>query len=500
MTRSVAPPRSGPVPSAARAQARAASELLRTTAAMAVLGVVVPLLVVDWTRNTATAVNLSLAVLVVLISAARLSRMIGTGRPDLVRAFFYLFVYIFLGLAALAQTVSGEFPQDERSYAPDVITEGLVVVLTGIVAYEVGWALWRRRTGSAPAASDVPGRVRWYVSRPRVVVLGLFALGSTVYQVGVHGLASFFLSRSETAGLLTGAQYGNQFYLPADKAAGLITVFVTQVPLFIALFLALYCRHHRLWPKPRSLVTDALWRFFVGLLVVANIIINNPIGNARFWFCLVAVAVVSVYLRYTRPAAVRTYIVLALGILLLVFTALDAFRNSDQGDFSITGPGTTLVSDQTYGMFQMELNGVEYLSARDHTLGRQLLGSALGFVPRSLWESKPIATGQLIDPQYARAAPLWTEFQVDFGLAGVLVGFVVVGAVSAAVTRRATFASPGVLHALVPLFAVFQIFLLRGSLLPATGQLYQLLLVLALVVGVRRLAGTEPDTERNVRP
>ncbi len=264
-------PRSGLATVAADTGGRS-GEVTRTMVSLAVLGIVVPLVVVDWGSNAASIVNVLLAMAIVLFSATRLARMIGTGRPDMFRAFFYLFVYIFLGLATLAQVVAGQFPQDERSYLDDTVTEGLLLVMVGIVGYEIGWLLWRRRVREPEQPPEAPFPLRgpssrWYFSRPRVVVVGLLSLGAATYQIAANGIATFFTSRSETTSALTGAGDGLPAHMSSDKSLGLITVFVTQVPLLVVLFLVLYCRHHKLWPTSRSLVTDGLWRLFILLLL-----------------------------------------------------------------------------------------------------------------------------------------------------------------------------------------------------------------------------------------
>ncbi|MGH3611021.1 MAG: O-antigen polymerase [Pseudonocardia sp.] len=469
---------------------------LRALAAMLVLGVLAPFVLVDWPDNMATPLNVLLGMAIVLIGAVRLSGVLGSGKPDLFRAFFYVFVFVFMGVAALAQVVAGAYPMDGRSYAHDTVTDGLLAVLVGIAGYELGWYLYRRR---APRTATDGATVRWYFSPSRTVLVGVLGLIAVSYQISRYGIAAFLTSRSETIAILAGRDADSSpFYNALDKTSGLLTIFLTQVPVFAALFIILYCRHHRLWAPPRSMATDALWRTFILVLIAANVVINNPIGNGRFWSCLVVVAFISIYVSYTRVSGVRAYVGFALVILLFLFTALDAFRNTGDPNFDVAGPRTGIVSDATYSMFQMELNGVEFVEREGHTAGRQMLGTLLAFVPRGLWENKPGPTGQLVDPQYVRSATAWTEFQVDFGITGVLLLFALYGAASAALTVRGVNARPGLLHAAVPLLAVFQLFLLRGSLLPAAVHLYQLVAVFALTIAVRRITASTGISHREV--
>jgi hypothetical protein len=469
-------PQAFPPPSASGDDAR---RVLSATVVLLVLAVGLPVYVVDWGSAAAPLPTMGLAYLVVLISSARLTRAIASGVDEMFRAFFYLFVYIFMGLSPLAQIAAGSFPMDNRAYSDETIRFGLLSVLLGIVCYEAGWFVMSRRGSRRPRA-----RTQWSFSPARCVVVAFVGLGVVIAQIVDNGLSSFFVSRAQTAALLADQDpsTGQVLYNLQDKAAGVLTTIASQTLVFVALFAILYCRRSGLWPRPVSLVTDMLWRLLIVALVVANLVMNNPIGNSRVWFCLVLAAFLSIYVPFHRPRAVRRLLVVALFVFVFLFASLDAFRTAttERGGL-VTGPERTFVTNPTYAMFQMHLTGIEYVASNGHTGGRQLAGAVFSFVPRSVWTDKPTATGQLIDPPLLRSTTLWTELDVDFGTAGTAVGFVLFGAGSAWLTRRATTTSAGFVAAVLPLAAVFQIFVLRGSLLPAAGYVYQLTAVLLLV-------------------
>jgi hypothetical protein len=136
--------------------------------------------------------------------------------------------------------------------------------------------------------------------------------------------------------------------------------------------------------------------------------------------------------------------------------------------------------NQTYGEFQEELNGELYVQAHGHTMGRQIAGAVLVFLPRHFWRNKPGPTGQLIDPHYVRSSTALTEAEVDFGSVGIVVLFLLYAFVVAALGARAARAGPGLLACIYPALGAYQIFLMRGSLQPAFGVLYGLLGVIAI--------------------
>lgn len=465
------------------------SHVAAATAIFLTLAVLSPLGIVDWESNAIDLTSLSLGALVLLIASWRLTGALTFGRNEMVRGFFYVFVYINFGVAAMAQAVAGRFPLDNRSYDDLTIRHGYVIVLLGIAGYEIGWYLRSRRKarpGPAPAR-----RRRVSFSPTRAVLLGVGGLCVVAYQVASFGLTTFFVSRQETSSTLAGqgVDPGVPLYAATNNTGGVLIAFVSQGPIFVALFVILYSRRYRRWPAPRTIVADGLWRLFIGALLVANVVMNNPVGNGRFWSLLVFASLLSIYLPYQRPRTVKLFVAGALMILLFLFTSLDLFRvTSDRVELDLSGPGESLVSDGTYAMFQMELNGVEYIAREGHTNGRQLLGSLLVFVPRAFWEDKPIATGQLIDV-LLRSATAWTELETDFGPVGVVLFFVAYGYGSAALTRSGALAQPGVVHALLPMLAVYQIALLRGSFLPIVGIGYQILALVVVVLALTRTGG-----------
>jgi hypothetical protein len=451
------------------------------------LAALFPLGIVDWSASAIDLSNLALGSAVLLIASWRLTGALTFGRNELIRGFFYVFVYINFGVAAMAQVVTGRFPLDNRTYDDLTIMRGYIVVLVGIAGYEIGWYLHSRRK-----ARPGPARARHRslsFSPTRAVLMGVAGLGLVAYQVATYGLTTFFTSREQSTSVLfgQGTDPGAPAWAVTDKAGGVLTAFLSQGPVFLALFVILYCRRYRHWPVARSIAADALWRLFIGALLVANVVMNNPIGNGRFWSMLVLASFLSVYAPYSRPRIVRMFVAGALLVFLFVFASLDLFRNTtDSVVLDVSGPSDTLVTNGTYAMFQMELNGVEYLDREDHTYGRQLGGSLLGFVPRSVWEGKPIATGQLIDGPLPRSATAWTELETDFGPVGVLLFFMAYGYGSSALTRHAALAHPGPVHALIPMIAVYQIALLRGSFLPILGAGYQVAVLVVVVLALRR--------------
>jgi hypothetical protein len=156
-----------------------------------------------------------------------------------------------------------------------------------------------------------------------------------------------------------------------------------------------------------------------------------------------------------------------------------------------------------YDAFQQLMNAVVCAGERGWAYGWQLLGTALFWVPRGIWLGKPVPSGQLVAeamgyPYQNLSLPLWGEFYLDGGVVATIVLFVAYGFL----VRRLEAAyisdqsgTDSFVRLLVPLYAAFQVFLLRGTLMSALAFLMP---VVALLWVCTAPAGrrAEPAAER----
>ncbi len=422
-------------------------------------------------------------------AGARLATMVLSTRRRLLQGVFWMFVYIAMGVAPFAQAVIGQTPTPLVGPRSDLVT-AVALVLVGCAAFDLGALLasrrpLRRRTagrsGGGPASAH---RVRL-----RVLVLLAFA-ASGYYVMRVGGPAVFFTSRQEISASVAGSGLGAD---GSNVGSAFLKGFGT-VPALLALLF--YTR--RLVTSRRARRTPStvlVW----SALVLLNLVVNNPVSNARYWFLTVLVS--GLFTAFPRSAAVyRT--VLALGVVgaLVLFPYADRFRYDSSGyrpveSSSVFEPLATKDYDQTV----MFANTITWVGTRGHTYGRQLAGSALFFVPRSVWSGKPEDTGVRVGQWMGMnmtnlSAPLWTELWVDFGAPGMAGAFALAGYAAARTDRRYARAvlreGPGSLSAVaVPLVAGYAFILLRGPLLQAMGKPAIALLCLLLVAGFRGRGG-----------
>jgi len=126
-----------------------------------------------------------------------------------------------------------------------------------------------------------------------------------------------------------------------------------------------------------------------------------------------------------------------------------------------------------YDAFANIMATIEYVSQHGFAWGKQLIGALGFFIPRSLWTSKPIGTGQLvgqylIDQYHFRynnlSNPLVSEAYINFSVLGVIL-FAILLAYMVKVMLSWLNSKHYVKKIMAFYFSVYMIFLLRGDLI-----------------------------------
>ncbi|MEL5959244.1 hypothetical protein AADR41_31565 [Streptomyces sp. CLV115] len=418
----------------------------------------------------------------------RLATMVLSTRRRLLQGVFWMFVYIAMGVAPFAQAVIGQTPTPMVGPRSDLVT-AVALILVGCAAFDLGTLLASRRPLRRRVTARSGGRPA-VAHRGRLGLLVLLAFAASGYYIlKVGGPAVFFTSRQEISASVAGSGVGAD---GSNVGSAFLKGFGTVPALLALLFFTRRLVTSRAARRSASAVL--VW---AGLLVL-NVIVNNPVSNARYWFLTVLVSLL--FTAFPSSAAMYRS-VLAMGVVgaLVLFPYADRFRYDSAGyrpveSSSVFEPLATKDYDQTV----MFANTITWVDTRGHTYGRQLAGSALFFVPRSVWNGKPEDTGVRVGQWMGMkmtnlSSPLWTELWVDFGAPGMVGAFALIGYAAARTDRRyaraVSRAGPGpgsVLAVTAPLVAGYTFILLRGPLLQSAGKLAVAALCLLLVTSFRR--------------
>lgn len=410
----------------------------------------IPLLIIANVDNHFYTPNLLLSWLIILLSGTKLTLLCFRNEKRLLELTFWVFVYVWLGASALAQIVTNRYPWADV-YSDDLVFKALLIVLIGLISYEVGLKMRKRKTDEINHRKELGS-----VNIPALVFFSIVCAGVSVAMVIKQGgFDVLFLSRLDR-------------FIAGESAAGgskmalLIFNNLQKVPIFVSVLLMLYVVREKAIPK---------YKLLFAMVFLLNLIINNPISNARLWFGTVALTLLFIFIRWNKATATKLIVGLLL-LLLVVFPYSDLFRTSLSAEINVQKATDFYTTKGDYDVFQMVLNTVRYVDTFGHTYGKQVLGATFFWVPRTIWEDKPVGTGQHVATNLGYSftnlsCPLWAEAFIDFGWIGVSVVFLILGRITKHLQELFIMNSNkrSLVEMVVPFLAAYQIFLLRGDLL-----------------------------------
>lgn len=454
-------------------RARELAHLAVTAGVAALLSGFIPLMLVANVPDVGRSHAWKLTLAIMIWAGLRLSYRIVVGNPRLFDFVFWLFTYVFMGLGPTVQIRSGELSRTTSGINPDLdmITAG--AVWAGIIAYELGHWLARRRLRSSGARAPVNSTDG--IDPRRALVLAGVGFLAALYYVNAIGLSTLFMSRYSASAIRSEA-------LPDPAFLSILTA-AASYPLLIAAGAFIRLSMTTV-PGPKR----DLYRIAALVTVPVLLVIVNPFSSARYDFGTVGFALFVFVGAMATIKRARISMALTVVAFLFVFPLADAFRR-DTVSIQRTGLFEEYAGNPDYDAFWQIANTLSYLSDVGVKAGDQFLGVILFWVPRSVWPAKPVDTGVLLAESRGYSfqnlsAPLWSELLVNGSWLLLVVGFVIVGYVLMRLDRRISWAllHNGRLWVIIGgVFPFYMVILLRGSLLQATGTLVVAVLSVLLI-------------------
>ncbi len=446
-----------------------------------VLGLLVPVLQLRFAPDARVGASELLLWAVIGYAGYRIASLGFRAAPRLLSLMFWLFVYVWLGVAPFAQSLSGSFPL-HGVYPDDTRAWAVGLVIIGLVAYEIGV---RRADDSEPSLLErgLSSRVVDARSAGWFASLGLLTCLALIASIGGFGV--FWGSRTDVFLRVTELMNNDSakvlLYLQGVRSLAFVSLFVLCVVLRSRR--GFDTVHARLWAACLLIALTGL-----------NALLSSPINSPRYWVGTIGLSLAVLIWPWRRRAAVLAWTVMCLALLVVVFPYADLFRVTTDVDLDQVTSQSGLVVSGDYDAFQQLMNGVVYVGEKGHSFGRQIAGAVLFWVPRRLWPTKPIDTGEMVAEHMVYentnlSMPLWGEAYVDGGVLLVVLVFFFYGLVSRRLENRfldEDASRTTLTVVLTPVLGVYQVFLLRGTLMSALAYLVPVILFSYLSTRRRR--------------
>ena len=426
-------------------------------------------------ENLLDAPSLLMGCIIIFFSSVRLMQL-GRACPEKMTVItFYMFCYIWLGLAPIYQLGVGELPWhivlDIKYYH-----YAYLIIIVSILSFEFGYrAVFSKK--KMREVEYVP------IRRKRLI---LFSIGAILVSLWLGPLStpiSVLLSfREEVA-----AAYGNDILRQ-------VTLSLMRTPIYVAL-LAL------LWKIRSSENKNFIEVSLLILVVPVFLVVNFPTAVSRAWFGAISISTLLVIF-LTSKRRLRPYFPLVMSLALItLFPFMHRFRRAGYGDDG--GVAQSILETYSRGdfdVFSMTAHFAKFVFGDvGVSWGHQLLGVIFFWVPRSIWPGKPVGSGYMVAEQsgfhfYNVSAPFWAEGLVNFSILGVVAFMVTLGWFLKKLDFHVRVAQGASVFALVYVYiAGFLILIMRGDLMTVMVFSVPFLLCVAFLgLGYKRVASVEP--------
>jgi hypothetical protein len=428
------------------------------------------------------------AALISCYSGFKLARLAFAARPYYLQITFWLFVYVWLGIAASLQIGSGIYPWPSDQCTPENILMAELVIITGLVAFETAIVRTVRRSAQSRSyhfLSSKPGLVRY------LLMCGICAGMATYGIVLKGGVANVMVTRARNYRLANAWNLSKQDFLISES--------FLHTPSFVALLVGIFLLKSGWFTGFRRntiIVT-------VVLLSLLNLVTNFPASLARYWLGTVLLSLAILLFQHRK--GFRPCFVLGMAlVLLLLFPYSDYFR-TDSGYSKFSEPVEILEQKGDYDAFEMVVNTLAYQQENGISWGKNLVGAAGFFIPRQIWPTKPVGTGQLVGGFWGYrftnlSSPLWAELFLAGGFGLLVIALYGYGRAIRRVEER-SLSALGAEPVFLAFWAGFQTLVLRGDLMNSVAYSGPALLMIALFVtdfSVKKLSDRLRFGNRNI--
>lgn len=445
------------------------------------MGIIVPWLLFVNSHGELSA-NVLLMFCIIIWCQLRLAYAELIGQKRLTLLCFYAFVYVFFGVQPLISVSTHVFPNNIN--LPDnLITFTNLLVILGIVAFEVGYVVGRKKIDTAISYKNsskvLSLRMIWYAS----AVVG----GLTVLVMLYYGPGTFIGLR----------EYGGDTVFWTREVVYTELVLVVYGVRVLAAILLFFTVH--LWKVYKCSTLPSCQirslRFALLLLSVLNLVVSNPLAAPRLWAGTLLLTVLFISMRWRGIHSFLVLNTIACISLLTLFSGIDSRHFSAllaRNEVITTATVGLLVNnairglntDANFDAFAMLAATTQYTDNYGYSCGRQLLLPGFFWVPRFIWSSKPIGTPDMVADfinleNLNVSCPLLAEGYVNFGIFGLLMFLFLFGWLARAGDdfQTQTASKPGSAFQTVisSYFTANTFILLRGDL--TSGTMYLQLVV-----------------------
>ncbi len=364
---------------------------------------------------------------------------------------FYMFSLFFFGIAPLIQykysigTVLGYYFTDDT-----YIYTNILIILAFLFGDMMYYFTFKKVRISAP------NFVKNFQLNDGIMLkmcLIFISVSVVLYQCFINDFELYSL-------LLRGGEYVHRVSLESSVLNKLIGIIIRPLPVFVFIY-------YYIWGR------SILFKCLLGICVLVSCF---PSSMARLEVAAYYIPILIVVFPFLRR--LYNFIITYIFSLLVLFPMFEMFRNFDSN---------VLPSEQFLVMLTKVYTGMTYDSYQSFafvlqnnfiTYGRQLIGVLFFWIPRSLWDAKPVGSGYTMARIYNLgwdniSMNFLGEGYINFGLFGIFIFMGILAVLMAVIDKKYWVGYKGSIRTLFsPLYLLMfsnLTFFLRGDMMFGTS-------------------------------
>jgi len=327
-----------------------------------------------------------------------------------------IFVVWFFAFPSFLQYSNHIYPWANYPLPKEITFVNFITLLFSLFMF-IGYAIAYKNdlggTSAAKTRSDVTTSDLHIDLKTNLVALMLMC--PSIVFIGIVGVPSFFMGRSIISDLV----YADGF-LPMLYALSKFCAF--------GIFVVYLC----FWVNRNKEEKFGVLSYTTMLLCSGiNFIINSPLSSPRFHFLSMAVAI-AVALKKMNSRLSSIILFIASPLFLFVLFPMVKHLGETGKSYNTYDLSDYIVGGVDFDSFQQLVNITRFVKDQGYSWGINFVSGISFFVPRSLWESKPVNLG-ILAAQYQGyfytnlSAPIVGELYYAGDLIAVVLGALFIG-------------------------------------------------------------------------
>jgi oligosaccharide repeat unit polymerase len=425
---------------------------------------IISIFVYGYNLTNYTTVNLSFFINLIFIIVFSTIHIFSK-KISLMDSIFLVFFYTFFWLAPILQTETGKYPNTMPFDEKLIILTNLYLLIFGVSYFS-----FKKLVRFNIKIKKISHK---YYELNHKTFNFIFILSILILIIFFDYLMSNIISNLGMS-------------LNLEKSTGLIlNTFIFSFPLYIA--------YHSTLKFKKSKKNFFIFIFSILILII----FKNPFFVKRNALGPIYLTLFFIFYK-NRFNNLKIFLFLIL-ILTIIFPFSQAFTNNKElvaGDLFSTFISSVQTLDVKYALTSLDYDAwsnfmasIKYSEINDITYGRQLLGSVLFWIPRSIWNDKPIGSGHMVAEQMLMtrynmwfsnlSMPFPAEGYMNFGFLGIIFFSFVLSIISKITDD---FFKHNDLRLIFSLYVSFHmIFMLRGDLMSSFSYLFGILFAIFFI-------------------